>query len=158
MKCKRPICYVSTITTTKQEGQETVARKENRTGFDGGSHYRILEELEEIQLSHGPRDSVVRKRSLIGSSTIPHITGFSQAIFPPSSSVERHVHESKFETFFCKEGTGKFVIGAAEQPSAADEVLDLRPGACVTVSPTFYHSIENTGEVDMVLLYFGVAV
>lgn len=125
--------------------------------FSKGVLLRKLEEQPEIGLSHGPTDSTIRKRTLVGPSLVPNMTGFSQAVMPSGSSVERHVHPSKYETFFCLKGQGKFIVGRTEESCDEDTELDLEVGCCITVAPQFWHSVHNTGDGDLVLLYFGVA-
>ena len=122
-----------------------------------GIYYSRLSEQPEIGLSHGPTESPVRKRSLVGPDLVPHMTGFSQGIIPPGSSVERHVHPSKYETFYCLKGQGKFIVGSSEETCKDDMEFELEPGCCITVAPQFWHSVHNTGDTDVVLLYFGVA-
>ncbi|KAK2566475.1 hypothetical protein P5673_009997 [Acropora cervicornis] len=126
--------------------------------FKMGVYSRKLDEQPEISLSHGPTDSPIRKRTLFGPSLVPNVTGFSQAILPMGSSVERHVHESKYETFFCLKGKGKFVVGKTEETSDEDVELDLEPGSCITVAPQYWHSVHNVADDEgLIMLYFGVA-
>lgn len=125
--------------------------------FSKGVHHTKLEEQTEVHLSHGPTESPIRKRSLVGPSLIPNLTGFSQAVIPSGSSVERHVHPSKYETFFCLKGKGKFIVGRSEESCDEDVEVDLEVGCCITVAPQFWHSVHNTGDVDFVVMYFGVA-
>lgn len=126
--------------------------------FSQGVHLSKLDDQPEVKLSHGPTESAVRKRALYGPSLVPNVMGFSQGVIPPGASVERHVHESKYETFYCLKGRGKFVVGRSESPSDEDLNFELEAGSCLTVAPQFWHSLHNTasGE-DLVVLYFGIA-
>ena len=125
--------------------------------FTQGFHSSKLEEQPEVTLSHGPTDSPIRKRVFYDSSLVPNVTGFSQAVIPSGSSVERHVHASKYETFFCLNGQGKLIVGQNEEPCGEDHELALEKGCCITVAPRFWHSVHNTGDQDLIVIYFGVA-
>ena len=125
--------------------------------FSKGAYFSRLNEQPEIGLSHGPTESPIKKRSLVGPSLVPNMTGFSQAVIPCGSSVERHVHDLKYETFFCLKGQGKIIVGCSEETCKEDTELDLESGCCVTVAPQFWHSVHNTGDQELILLYFGVA-
>ena len=126
--------------------------------FSQGVHFSKLDQQPEVSLSHGPEESPVRKRCLVGPSLVPNVTGFSQAVIPPGSSVERHVHVSKYETFHCLKGRGRFIVGRCESPSDEDQDFELEAGSCITVAPQFWHSVHNTSsDEDLILLYFGVS-
>ncbi|XP_078366391.1 uncharacterized protein LOC144650558 [Oculina patagonica] len=127
--------------------------------FSQGVHVSKLDQQPETCLSHGPKESAVRKRCLYGPSLVPNVTGFSQGVIPPGSSVERHVHVSKYETFYCLNGRGKIIVGRCESPSDEDLDVEIEAGSCVTLAPQFWHSVHNTAsDEDLILLYFGVAV
>ena len=130
---------------------------ETNPAFPNGVFASKLDDQPEITLSYGPTESPVRKKTLVGPSVVPNVTGFSQAVIPAGSFVDRHVHASKYETFLCLGGQGKFVVGRSEETSDEDQEIDLEAGCCITVAPQFWHSIRNTGDEDLTVLYFGVA-
>uniref|UniRef100_A0A7S1IT28 Cupin type-2 domain-containing protein n=1 Tax=Eutreptiella gymnastica TaxID=73025 RepID=A0A7S1IT28_9EUGL len=124
---------------------------------------RKIDDLPDVGLSHGPLDSVVRKRAILSPGEVPHLVGFAQATIPRGASVEWHVHESKYEIFTCIQGQGKFLVAAIpdHNPDTANgtqaQETPLTPGVTVTVRPTYFHSILNTGPEDLLLSYFGIA-
>ena len=124
---------------------------------------RKIDDLPDVQLSHGPLDSAVRKRAILSPGEVPHLLGFAQAAIPRSGSVEWHVHESKYEIFTCIRGQGKFLVAAIpdHNPETANgtqiQETPLNPGVTVTVRPKYFHCILNTGAEDLMLSYFGIA-
>ncbi|CAN0043825.1 unnamed protein product [Hapterophycus canaliculatus] len=87
---------------------------------------------------------------MILKGQVPHLMGFTRAVFSPGDEVELHWHTSMDEVFYAAEGKGIIEVDGT--------VVQLTPGTCVHVAAGQKHSLENTGDVDMVLFYFGIAV
>ena len=104
-----------------------------------------LNKLPEDRVSHNRE---IRKIMMLQSGDIPHLNSFSQAVFSSGQIAQGHAHEDMHEVFFVQKGTG--VIRINGKP------YSLISGVCVAVEPDEIHEIENTGESDLVLLYFGV--
>ena len=85
---------------------------------------------------------------MIKAGEMPHLTGFSQARFPPGEIANGHQHDDMCEVFYVVQGHG--LIRVNEQ-----EVV-LEPGVCVSVEPGENHEIENTGKEELVVNNFGV--
>jgi quercetin dioxygenase-like cupin family protein len=105
-----------------------------------------LSEMPTSQVSHNPE---ITKRLMINASVVPHLTNFSQAVFKPNQKTVMHAHASMFEVFFVQSGKGYVKVG--------DIVYPLVAGNCVTIEPGDQHELGNSGEGDLVVLYFGIA-
>ncbi|CAM9687651.1 unnamed protein product [Discosporangium mesarthrocarpum] len=92
----------------------------------------------------------ISKQVMVINGQVPHLTGFSRAVFKPGQSVGIHKHKDMDEVFFVQEGRGIFVV--------EEVVLQATPGTCVHVAAGQTHDISNTGKEDMVVLYFGIAL
>ncbi|NIA06482.1 MAG: cupin domain-containing protein [Actinobacteria bacterium] len=67
------------------------------------------------------------------------------SFFGPQAHAPGHVHETEEEVAYCLEGTGQAVIdGKAET---------IRPGTFIVFPPKVLHSINNTGDKTIKLLY-----
>lgn len=104
-----------------------------------------LDELPNQQVSH---NEAISKRVMIAKGEIENFVYFSQACFPPGELAEAHSHTDMTEVFFVYSGSGEISVNGS--------VHALLPGVCVTVEPDDVHELRNTGNVDLVLLYFGV--
>lgn len=109
-------------------------------------HVRV-DELPEQPVSH---NASIRKRVMLQAGEIPHVTGFSQAIFPPGEVAGLHVHDDMHELFFIMQGSGHMRVNDNEFP--------LSEGSCIQVAPGEAHEIINSGETDLVICYFGVGM
>jgi quercetin dioxygenase-like cupin family protein len=98
-------------------------------------------------VSHNP---AIGKKVMVRSGEIPHLTNFSQAVFPIGSIAPAHAHADMYEVFFVDSGRGSITIDGTEQ--------SLTPGVCVTVAPGEVHEVSNTGDSALILTYFGVKV
>jgi mannose-6-phosphate isomerase-like protein (cupin superfamily) len=107
-----------------------------------------LQQLAEEAASHNPR---IRKKVFVRNGEIPHLTGFSRAVFPPGSVTDTHTHPDMFEVFLVESGSGRL-------KGRGDGDVPLAGGQCVIVSPGEEHELENTGEEDLVLVYLGIEV
>jgi quercetin dioxygenase-like cupin family protein len=106
----------------------------------------LLAEIGDEGVSHDP---AIRKRVMIRSGVVPHLTNFSQARFAAGQQVAPHSHADMFEIFFVEEGRGTIVVDG--------ETTRLEPGRCVVVEPGEVHALGNDGPGDLVLTYFGIA-
>jgi mannose-6-phosphate isomerase-like protein (cupin superfamily) len=106
-----------------------------------------LSGLPEDSVSHNP---AIKKKVMLRSGDIPHLTNFSQASFAPGQVANGHQHLDMAEVFFVESGQGKITIDGSAQP--------LEPGTCILVEPGEHHEVVNTGTADLVLTYFGIRV
>jgi mannose-6-phosphate isomerase-like protein (cupin superfamily) len=104
-----------------------------------------LAELPEEGVSHNPE---IKKRVMLRRGDVPHLTNFSRSRLAPGRTARAHAHADMHEVFYVERGAGVMRVD--------EEELRLEPGVCVAVSPGERHEIENTGDVDLVLCYFGV--
>lgn len=47
---------------------------------------------------------------MILNGQVPHLTGFTRAVFSPGDEVESHWHTSKDEVFYAAEGKGTIEV------------------------------------------------
>ncbi len=106
-----------------------------------------LEQLAEEAVSHNP---LIRKQVFLQRGEIPHLTGFSRAVFPPGEAAEVHTHPDMCEVFLVESGVGLLRGEGREVPLAAAD--------CIAVAPGEEHELVNTGDGDLVLVYFGIEV
>lgn len=105
-----------------------------------------LQQLGEEAVSHNPR---IRKKVFVRKGEVPHLTGFSRAVFPPGAVTDAHTHPDMVEVFLVESGCGRLRGGG-------DGDVLLAAGDCIVVSPGEEHELDNTGEEDLVLVYFGI--
>lgn len=67
------------------------------------------------------------------------------SFFPPMKHAPGHVHEEEEEVIYCLEGTGQAIVGS--------EIYPIKPGTVVFFPPKTLHSINNTGDKTIKLLY-----
>jgi mannose-6-phosphate isomerase-like protein (cupin superfamily) len=106
-----------------------------------------LAQLPESQVSHNPE---IRKKVMLRSGDLPHLTNFSQARFAPGQISSAHAHADMCEVFFVEAGIGTIAVNGTLYP--------LTVGTCVAVEATEIHEIINTGDGELVLTYFGLLV
>jgi len=104
-----------------------------------------LNKIETTKVSHNPN---VTKQVLIGYGEIEHLTGFSRAVFPPGEIAYAHSHTNLTEIFFIESGEGTMTVDK--------ETINLNPGMSIAVEPNEIHEINNTGDNDLTLLFFGI--
>ncbi|MBE9114408.1 cupin domain-containing protein [Lusitaniella coriacea LEGE 07157] len=105
-----------------------------------------LQDLTPESVSHNRE---IKKRVLLRSGDLPHLTNFSQAYLSPGQATTPHAHSDMGEVFFVEAGEGTIEID--------DRAYPLSPGSCIAVQPGETHKIENIGATDLVLTYFGIA-
>lgn len=106
--------------------------------------YSKLIELPDEEVSHNAR---IKKRVMLKTGDLPHLIGFSQARFPAGEMANRHKHDDMYEVFYVEQGVGRIRVD--------DQEIALEPGVCVSVEPGENHEIENTGNEELVVNYFG---
>lgn len=106
-----------------------------------------LSGVPEDSVSHNP---AIKKRVMLRSGEVPHLTNFSQASFAPGQVANGHQHLDMAEVFFVESGQGIITINGSPQL--------LEPGTCILVEPGEHHEVVNTGSADLVLTYFGIRV
>lgn len=106
-----------------------------------------LNDLPTEQVSHNP---AIRKKAMLRSGDLPHLTNFSQAYFAPGQVAAAHAHTDMCEVFFVEAGEGVIQIN--------QEAYPLNSGTCIAVEPGEVHEVRNTGSVELVLTYFGLQV
>lgn len=107
--------------------------------------YVSLDQIDDQRVSH---NAAIRKKVMLTSKELPHLTQFAQAYFAPGQVADAHQHSDMHEVFFVQSGHGQIVIDG--QP------YRLSAGVCVTVSPGESHEVKNTGEDPLILTYFGL--
>ena len=105
-----------------------------------------LASLPERRVSHNPE---IKKKVMLETGDLPHVTNFSQATFGPGQAAGLHAHADMHEVFFVESGAGVIRVDGKAHP--------LEPGTCVAVAPGEKHELINTGATELVLTYFGVA-
>lgn len=105
-----------------------------------------LNRLVSEPLSH---DASSGKQVAFRDGEIPHITQLARARIPPGVRLAPHAHRDMHEVFIVLAGRGLLHCGGDAHAAA--------PGGCIRVGPGEVHAFENTGDEDLVVLYFGVA-
>lgn len=105
-----------------------------------------LAEIPQEGVSHNPD---ILKQVMLRYGDVPFLTNFSQSRFQPGQVCDPHRHEDMWEVFFVEAGMGEIRIEGTPYP--------LTPGTCLVVAPQEWHELENTGDAELVLTYFGIA-
>lgn len=106
-----------------------------------------LDNLPEESVSHNP---AIKKKVMLRLGDLPHLTNFSQARFAPGQRAAAHAHSDMCEVFFVESGRGRIVIN--------DLDYLLLPGVCIAVDAQEMHEVQNIGDDELVLTYFGLRV
>jgi quercetin dioxygenase-like cupin family protein len=106
-----------------------------------------LAQVPTEAVSHNPE---ICKQVMLRSQEIPHLTNFSQARFAPGQRTTSHAHQDMAEVFFVEAGVGEIYVNS--------EQYDLTVGTCVAIVAGEIHELVNTGDRDLVLTYFGIAL
>ena len=72
-----------------------------------------LNQVPEEAVSHNP---AIKKRVLLRSRDLPHLTNFSQARFAPGQVAGSHSHSDMAEVFFVESGCGTITIDSQPYP------------------------------------------
>jgi mannose-6-phosphate isomerase-like protein (cupin superfamily) len=88
--------------------------------------------------------NILESETLFGTGRL-----FGVSIIPPGGSIGRHTHEGEFETYYILKGSARVNDNGV--------LYDLGPGDMTQCKNGDFHSIENTGDVDLeylaVILY-----
>lgn len=98
-------------------------------------------------VSHNP---AIQKKVMLAKGDLPGLTNFSQARFPPGQVAQGHFHHDMAEIFFVESGQGIIKIN--------DQDFPLETGVCVAVEPGEVHEVSNTGNIDLIITYFGLQI
>ncbi len=109
--------------------------------------YISLEELNSECVSHN-REIV--KKVMLKKGELPHLSGFSRALFQTGQVADKHSHDDMCEVFYVQSGKGLFLVNEKE--------FCLKKGVCIVVEPGEFHEIINSGDSELVLLYYGIIV
>ena len=104
-----------------------------------------MDALPDLGVSHNGK---IRKRQILENGTIPGVTNYARAVFPPGEIAGAHRHDDMTEVFTVESGCGEIRIN--------DAVYDFPAGTTAVVEPGEVHEIVNNGTADLVILYFGV--
>jgi len=85
---------------------------------------------------------------MIENDELKRITNFSHAVVPAGEAADAHVHGDMAEVFWVVSGEGVILIN--------DVTYSLFHGVCAMVEAGEMHEILNTGNHDLVMIYFGV--
>ncbi len=107
--------------------------------------YSSLNDTLKVGVSH---NSEIKKKVLITSGQIPHLTQLARTTFKPGQIADSHVHQDLYEIFNVESGQGQIMIDKQK--------YILSPGVCVTVEPGEEHEVTNIGESNLVLTIFGI--
>jgi mannose-6-phosphate isomerase-like protein (cupin superfamily) len=109
--------------------------------------YCSLGKLPVESVSHNP---AIRKKVMLRTGELPHLTNFAQAEFAPGQIAAAHAHSDMCEVFFVASGSGTIVVNGT--------VFPLEVGTCIAIEAGETHEVSNTGSVPLVLTYFGIQV
>jgi len=107
--------------------------------------YRKPEDLPDRRVSHNPE---IGKKVMLDRGDLPCLLNFSRAVFGPGQTAAAHSHEDMNEVFFVENGRGVIRIDGQAYP--------LGKGVCAAIETGEIHEISNTGDTDLVLLYFAI--
>lgn len=104
-----------------------------------------INELPDLGVSHNP---LIRKRVMVEKGIVPGVTHYARAVFPPGEKADAHVHNDLTEVFTCESGRGEIRVN--------DVGYVFAPGVTVVVEPGETHEIINSGDIDLIVTYFGI--
>ena len=104
-----------------------------------------MSDVSEEGVSH---NHSIKKRMMIKPETVPHVVYMSRSLFQPGDSAPGHSHDDMHEVFYIESGVATFTINGV--PNI------LRKGNTIHVAPLEVHEITNTGDTELVLVYYGI--
>jgi mannose-6-phosphate isomerase-like protein (cupin superfamily) len=109
----------------------------------------ILRQLQALATEGLSHDAGIEKRVILRSGEVPSVTTFAQACFAPGQETTVHAHQTMYEIYLVESGGGEILVDGRN--------VELTPGVSVIVEPRELHQVRNTGTIDLVLTYFGIA-
>lgn len=106
-------------------------------------HYTTLDNAIQEATRHNPS---VKKQVIIPFGRYSQLVQFAQATIPKGESVPSHKHKDMIEVFFIQSGEGIITIN--------NQSMELKAETTVTVEVGEAHEIKNTGNEDLVMLFF----
>ena len=106
-----------------------------------------LKDIPSQSVSH---NNQISKRVWLANYEFGNITQLAQSVFPSGEKVTKHSHPDMGEVFMVQSGEGLITVDGITH--------NLLPGVCTVVEPGEYHELENKGEDDLVILYFGIRI
>lgn len=96
---------------------------------------------ENVNGGKGPVtiNNVLEKEDMFGHGRL-----YARIVLAPGSSIGWHIHEHETEPYYILSGTGKFI--------EKDRATDVTAGDVCIIAPGEGHSIENTGDGDLVFM------
>ena len=110
----------------------------------------ILADFSGASVEPVSHNEQIQKHVLLRKGQCANIMQLARSVFPPGETVSAHVHEDMVEVFMVREGAGQIVVN--------DEPHSLRKDACVVIESGEVHALVNTGEVQLVIDYFGLQI
>jgi len=91
-----------------------------------------------------------KKRVVLREGQCGNLTQLARSVFPQGQRVESHCHRDMMEIFIVRSGTGRIIIDGKS--------FDLKKDSCIVVEPGESHELINTGESQLTMEYFSLAV
>jgi mannose-6-phosphate isomerase-like protein (cupin superfamily) len=98
----------------------------------------------------GGKGTVLYRRGLGPSIFTSNWAFVDHIVLPPGTSIGKHMHQGVEEVYFVMHGEGKVQVD--------EETAPLHKGDAVPVRVKEVHSFENTGNTDLELLVYGIAI
>lgn len=89
------------------------------------------------------RFPAIRVKVLEGRATHP-LASMMLVRLAVGGEIQRHIHELEAETAYVLAGQGELTV--------EDETIVFTPGAGATIPPRHWHSLKNSGDVELELL------
>ena len=107
------------------------------------SHRKYTLHEDEVQLNHlvGRKYKLMTGEGKLGSSNMC----FGISFFPPQIHAPGHIHEKEEEMVYVLEGRGEMVLDGF--------VEEIREGTFICIPSGIEHSVNNTGDKTVKLLY-----
>lgn len=114
-------------------------------------HVNLHEVALEQRVAHGGTGQIAFRRLAAAEQTVGACNFIDLAVVPPGASIGRHRHGPGEEEFY-------LVLEGTATMWRDGERLEVRRGDLVRNPPGAEHGLHNTGDGDVVLFVFEVAV
>jgi len=104
-----------------------------------------LSEIKPEGLSH---DADILKRVLLGESELPGSVRLSHALFKPGQKASAHSHSDLSEVFYVISGSGEFIVDGISHT--------VCEGSAFCIDPGEMHELQNSGNENLNVIYFGL--